>query len=110
MNCPFNQLECPEHNKKGGCALWLEVRQGDEAVATMSGCSLALTPMLLAQNINMLACVAKETNQTSAEVSALRVESIKENQATREQLYSLATGNIQRIEANHTTNTKGMEK
>lgn len=103
MNCPLTKEECPEHNKKGGCAWWLEAKQRDEATSTMQGCAMVLSPMLLANQINATYQVAKEANQTSCEISALRNENIKEQEASRAQLLSLALGKKELVQAEHST-------
>ncbi len=97
MLCPLTKEECPEHNKKMGCAWWMEVKEGDEAVSRMRGCALVLQPMLLAQQINMSALVAKESNAISSEISALRNENSEEHQKDRRHLFNLVQGNIKEI-------------
>lgn len=103
MNCPITKEECPEHNKKAGCAWWIEAKQGDEATSTMQGCAIVINPMLLAHQINASYQIAKETAQTGCEISALRNETIKEQEASRMQLLSLALGKKELVKAKHTT-------
>lgn len=106
--CPFRNFEdCPEHNKKGGCNLWLSYSANNVATdAHVEGCSLALTPLLLIQQVNNLAVVASEINKVGAEVSAGRSENIKSNEATRLQLISLASGQKELICPNYTETMK----
>ena len=98
--CPFRNFEdCPEHNKKGGCSLWLSYStNGSTTEAQVEGCSLVLTPMLLIQQVNNLAVVASETSKVAEEVSASRVENIKIYEANRYQLLSLANGKKELIQ------------
>lgn len=93
--CPYRNFEeCPQHNKKGGCEFWLSYNSNSKSTdASVEGCAIVLTPLLLIQNVNNMGVVASEINKVNAEISAARVESIKENQANRQQLLSLATGN-----------------
>ena len=106
--CPFRNFEeCPEHNKKGGCSLWLSYTTNSQVTeAQVEGCSLTLTPMLLIQQINNLAVVASEVQKVSAEVSAGRSENIKSEEALRLQLVSLASGDTRIIEPNYTSKLK----
>lgn len=108
MGCPLrNFKECPEHNKKGGCNFWMSYTSNkDTANAQMEGCAIVLTPILLLENANNLGIVAGEVNKVGAEVSASRVENIKEQQANRTQFINLALGNNQLINANHDNNIK----
>ncbi len=97
MLCPLTKEECPEHNKKMGCAWWLEVKEGEEAISTMKGCALVLQPMLLAEQINMTALVAKESNAVSSEISALRCENSIEHEEDRRHLLNLVQANAKEI-------------
>lgn len=103
MNCPFRNFEeCPQHNKKGGCSFWLDYsRNNDTQSAKTEGCAVILTPMLLLENANALGIVAGEVNKVGAEVSALRVENIRENQTNRAQFVGLANGNKELVNVNH---------
>ena len=103
MNCPFRNFEeCPEHNKKGGCSFWISYTSNREGLESqMEGCAVTLTPMLLLENANNLGIVAGEMNKVGAEVSALRDENIKENEANRMQFVSLAHGNKELVKAEH---------
>lgn len=56
----------------------------------MNGCALTLTPLLLLENANNLGIVAGEISKTAAEISAGRSENVKNGEATRQQLLSLA--------------------
>lgn len=106
--CPFRNFEeCPEHNKKGGCTMWLSYTANNAAAeASVEGCSLTLTPLLLIQQINNLAVVASEVNKVGAEVSAGRCENIRTGQAVREQLLSLACGHRGLVEPDYSTTMK----
>ena len=92
--CPFRNFEpCPEHDKQGGCALWLAYSANRAAAeARIEGCALKLTPMLLVEQVNNLAVVAGEVQKVGAEVSAGRSENIKTGEAARRQLVALASG------------------
>lgn len=105
--CPLTGDDCPEHNKKDGCMWWLEYRgDGDVLKASLSGCAIVLQPMLLCENANCLGQVAGQIDQLGSEVSAGRVENIHEGDALRKQLVSLAIGNKQLIQAEHTSTLK----
>ena len=106
--CPLRNFEsCPEHNKKGGCQFWLTYASSTGTTeANVSGCAMVLTPLLLLENANALGIVAGEVNKVGAEVSAGRVENIKENNATREQLVTLAKGSTVLVLPDHNTNTQ----
>lgn len=106
--CPFRNFEdCPEHNKKGGCALWLSYSANNAAAdAHVEGCSLTLTPMLLIQQVNNLAVVAGEVTKVGAEVSAGRAENIRTGEATRRQLLSLASGQRELVLPDYTNTMK----
>ncbi len=97
MICPIKNMECPEHNKKNGCAWWLEIRQGDEAVSRMRGCVFVLQNMLLAEQINMTALLSKENNAISCEISALRNENREEHVKDRELLFVLTQENVKNV-------------
>ena len=103
--CPFRNFdECPEHNKKGGCTMWLSYSTNSAAAeASVEGCSLTLTPMLLIQQINNLAVVASEVNKVSAEVSAGRSENIKTGEAMRHQLLTLASGQLGLVQPDYSS-------
>ena len=90
MNCPYTKEECPEHNKKGGCAWWMEYHTTRKADADVHGCAMILTPMLLIEVVNGLGGVAFEVSKSAAETSAGRVENIKTWEALRTQLLALA--------------------
>ena len=108
MNCPFRNFEeCPEHNKKGGCAFWLAYGTNREGVeAQIEGCAVTLTPMLLLENANNLGIVAGEVNKVGAEISAGRSEAVKNGEATRMQLVSLANGRLERVIPDYSTTMK----
>lgn len=101
--CPFKNFEdCPQHNKKGGCELWLSyITNRNDMDAKIEGCSLVLTPMLLIENVNNLQVAANETRKVASEISKARCEAIKENMANRQQLVSLASGRKDLINVNH---------
>jgi len=105
MNCPYrNFKKCPENNKKDGCAFWLNyTSNSDTQNANVEGCAVVLTPMLLLENSNNLGIVAGEINKVGAEVSASRVEIIRENEANRQQFVNLAYGHKELVIANHNT-------
>ena len=65
--CPYRNFEdCPQHNKKGGCELWMSYSgKGGVTDANMEGCALVLTPMLLLENANALGLVAGEVNKVA---------------------------------------------
>lgn len=106
--CPFRNFEdCPEHNKKGGCALWLSYSANNAAAeAHVEGCSLVLTPLLLIQQVNNLAVVAGEVTKVGAEVSAGRAENIRTGEAARRQLLSLASGQRELVLPDYTNTMK----
>jgi len=106
--CPFRNFEdCPEHNKKGGCSLWLSYSANNAAAdAQVEGCSLVLTPMLLIQQVNNLAVVADEVTKVGAEVSAGRAENIRTGEAARRQLLSLASGQRELVLPDYTNTMK----
>ena len=107
MNCPLKSnaekdYECPENNKKNGCAWWLDYTKGDGThTAKLEGCAMTLSPMLLAENINALGHIAGEVNKVGAEVSAGRCENIAEHEASRVQFVNLAHGRNELVQANH---------
>ncbi len=103
--CPFRQFEdCPEHNRKGGCALWLACSTNTAAAeARVEGCALTLAPMLLIHQINNLAVVAGEVGKVGAEISAGRSENIKTGEAARRQLLTLASGRRELVRPEYTT-------
>lgn len=100
MNCPFRNFEeCPGHGKKGGCVFWLSYTANrHNAEAHIEGCAVALTPLLLLENANSLGAVAGEISKVGAEVSAGRCEAVKNGEATRMQLLSLASGRRQLVQ------------
>ncbi len=106
--CPFKNFEeCPEHNKKGGCSLWLSYSANNAASdAKVEGCSLVLMPILLIQQVNNLAVVADEVTKVGAEVSAGRAENIKTGEAARRQLLSLASGQRELVLPDYTNTMK----
>ena len=101
--CPFKNFEeCPEHSKKGGCALWMSYSGGKDSMqASFEGCALTLTPMLLLEQANVTGQLAGEMSKVGAEVSAARCENIAEGKALRQQFVSLATGSKALVEADH---------
>lgn len=105
MNCPYRNFEpCPEHNKKNGCSFWLNYTSNNKTLqSNTEGCAVTLTPILLLENANNLGIVAGEVNKIGVEISAGRVENIKEQQANRVQFLNLALGKKQLVNANHTT-------
>lgn len=109
--CPYRNFEdCPQHNKKGGCELWMSYSgKGGVTDANMEGCDLVLTPMLLLENANALGLVAGEVNKVGAEVSAGRVENLRECEATRRQLIGLAYGDPALIQPEHTAAIQPVE-
>lgn len=114
MQCPLNNFaECPEHNKKGGCAFWMSYNSNSKSVdAKAEGCAVVLTPMLLIQQINNTAVLCSEMNKVGAEVSAGRVENIRTGEAARQQLILLASGKHELVRPDYTstTNIKGIEE
>lgn len=101
--CPYKNFEeCPQHNKKGGCEFWLQYTTNrQDADAHIEGCAIVLTPLLLIENINNLNVSANNIKNLQAEISKARVENIKENQANRQQLFSLAKGEKVLINPNY---------
>lgn len=102
MGCPFKKFEpCPEHSKTGGCNFWMSYtsNSSDTLAAQIEGCAITLTPMLLLENANNLGVVAGEVNKCAAEISASRVENIREQEANRNQFISLAQGERTLIKA-----------
>lgn len=92
--CPLRNFEeCPEHNKKGGCEWWIGYSSKSGVTdANMQGCAVVLQPLLMLENANALGMMEGRINQLSAEVSAGRVENVKEGDALRKQLLHLASG------------------
>lgn len=92
--CPLRNFEeCPQHNKKGGCEWWIGYSSNSGITdAKVDGCAVVLQPLLLLENANALGMVEGRINQVSAEISAGRVENIKEGDALRKQLLNLAFG------------------
>lgn len=105
MNCPFRNFEeCPEHNKKNGCAFWMSYSINRQCVESqIEGCAITLTPMLLIEQANNLGMIAGEINKVGAEISAGRDESIKNGEATRIQLLHLAYGQKELIKPDYST-------
>lgn len=103
MNCPFRNFdECPEHNKKNGCSFWIAYTTNKDSLeAHIEGCSITLTPLLLLESANNLGHIAGEISKVGSEISYSRCENIKNGEAIREQLCSLASGNIQKIHPNY---------
>ena len=101
--CPFKNFEdCPEHSKRGGCAMWMSYTGGKDTMnASFEGCALQLTPMLLLEQANVTGMLAGEMSKVGAEVSAARCENIAEGKALRQQFVSLANGNKTLVEADH---------
>lgn len=110
--CPFKNFEeCPEHSKKGGCALWMSYSGGKDSMqASFAGCALALTPMLLLEQANVTGRLAGEMSKVGAEVSAARCENIAEGKALRQQFVSLANGHRVLIEADHSGTMQGIKE
>ena len=108
MNCPFRNFEeCPEHNKKGGCAFWLSYAANRQNVeAQVEGCAVSLTPLLLVENAHYLGAVAGEISKVGAEVSAGRCEAVRTGEATRMQLLSLASGQRQLVQPDYSATLK----
>lgn len=101
--CPFRNFEeCPEHNRKGGCALWMSYSGSKDSMNTsFEGCAFTLAPMLLMEQANVTGMVAGEISKVGAEVSAARCENIEEGRALRKQFYTLASGKPVLVEADH---------
>ena len=101
--CPFKNFEeCPEHSKKGGCALWMSYTGSkDNVQSSFEACAFTLTPMLLLEQANVTGMLAGEMSKVGAEVSAARCENIAEGKALRQQFVSLANGNKTLVEADH---------
>jgi hypothetical protein len=106
--CPFKNFEeCPEHDKKGGCEMWLSYSaNGSTTEAHVEGCSIKLTPLILIQQVNNLAVVAGEVQKVGAEVSAGRSENIKTGEAARMQLLALATGRREFVRPDYSSTMK----
>ena len=103
--CPLNHFEeCPQHNKKGGCEWWMSYTSNTGVTdANMEGCAVLLQTLLFLENANALGMMEGRINQVSAEISAGRVESVKEGDALRKQLLHLALGKRDLIVPDHTT-------
>lgn len=101
--CPLRNFEeCPEHNKKGGCEWWIGYSSKTGVTdANMQGCAVVLQPLLLLEQANALGMVEGRINQVSAEISAGRVESVKEGDALRRQLLNLALGSRTLVQPAH---------
>jgi len=67
----------------------------------MEGCAIVLQPMIMVENANMLNKTAIHVDQCSAEISAGRVESLKEGDALRKQLLNLALGGRELVVPQH---------
>ncbi len=106
--CPLRNFEdCPEHSKKGGCSWWLSYSRDGQA--PIEACAVTLTPVLLLEQANATGEVARAVSHVSAEVSAGRVENVKEAAANRAQLVHLALGNKRLVTVDHST-TKSLEE
>jgi hypothetical protein len=103
--CPLKNFEeCPQHNKKGGCEWWIGYTSNSGVTdAKMEGCAVVLQPLLMLENANALGMMEGRINQLSAEMSAGRVENLKEGDALRKQLLHLATGGRDLVEPKHST-------
>lgn len=101
--CPLKNFEeCPQHNKKGGCEWWIGYSSKSGVTdASMQGCAVVLQPLLMLENANALGMMEGRINQLSAEISASRVESVKEGDALRKQLFYLAVGNKTFVQPEH---------
>ena len=110
--CPFrNFAECPEHNKAGGCELWMSYSGSKDSVnASFEGCAFTLTPMLLMEQVNVTGMLAGEVSKVGAEVSAARCENIEEGRALREQFYTLASGKPRLVQADHSSTMKAIKE
>lgn len=110
--CPYRNFEeCPEHNKKGGCCFWISYTSKSGVTdAQMEGCAVTLAPMLLLENANALGLVAGEVNKVGAEVSAGRVENVKEGDALRKQLVCLSSGERGLVVPEHHTGIENVQK
>ena len=74
----------------------------------MTGVQTCALPILL-ENANALGLVAGEVNKVGAEVSAGRVENLRECEATRRQLIGLAYGDPALIQPEHTAAIQPVE-
>lgn len=103
--CPLRNFEeCPQHNKKGGCEWWIGYSSKSGITdAHMEGCAVVLQPLLSLEHANALGMVEGRINQVSAEISAGRVESVKEGDALRKQLLNLALGSRDLVIPEHNT-------
>ena len=101
--CPLRNFEeCPQHCKKGGCEWWIAYSSKSGVTdANMEGCAVVLQPLLLLEHANALGMIEGRINQVSSEVSAGRVESVKEGEALRRQLLSLAVGKRELVLPRH---------
>lgn len=76
--CPFTKEECPEHGKKGGCALWTEFRTSTKnSDVELEGCALKVSVLLQAQSLNNEASLGHGLQEVAAEISSLRLERTK---------------------------------
>lgn len=109
--CPLRGFEeCPQHNKKGGCEWWIGYSSKSGITdAQMEGCAVVLQPLLLLENANALGMVEGRINQVSAEISAGRVENVKEGDALRRQLFNLASGERKFVVPEHRTGIETAE-
>ena len=79
-NCPFLGAPCPEHNKEGGCALYLSCdTQSKQTSARMEGCALVLSTLMQIHSVNNMAAVADGVDKVQAEISSSRVENLQGN-------------------------------
>lgn len=110
--CPLRGFEeCPQHNKKGGCEWWIGYSSKSGITdAQMEGCAVVLQPLLMLENANALGMVEGRINQVSAEISAGRVENVKEGDALRKQLLHLASGGRDFIVPEHHTGIESAQK
>lgn len=101
--CPLRNFEeCPQHNKRGGCEWWMGYHSKSGVTdADMQGCAVVLQPLLQLEHANALGMLEGRMNQLSAEVSAGRVEHIREGDALRRQLLSLASGERTLVRPRH---------
>jgi len=110
--CPFKNFEeCPEHSKKGGCALWMSYTGSkDNVQSSFEGCAFTLAPMLLLEQANVTGMLAGEVSKVGAEVSAARCENIEEGRALREQFYTLASGKPRLVQADHSSTMEAIKE
>lgn len=111
-NCPYrNFTKCPENNGEEGCQFWVSYKVNSENdETTAEGCAAVLTPILLIQNINNTAIVSNGVNKLMDVINAGRFERLRDCEAIRVQMLTLASGNQQLVVPNFEINPNPQEQ